>query len=160
MSEHDPKAYQAEVEERWGHTGSYAQSKRRTGSYTPDDWARISGKKGERIINIRTLIAGHAIGDDRRVTDVPGRSHELTVRGLAPAPAYRVRLASAATTTETKAACSITSTPVRRASAQTSRAPTTRIRKPAVGCGVNAARWTRFCQISHSEIGRITKPWV
>jgi proteasome-associated ATPase len=24
----------------------------------PDDWARISGKKGERIINVRTLISG------------------------------------------------------------------------------------------------------
>jgi proteasome-associated ATPase len=24
----------------------------------PDDWARISGKKGERIVYIRTLIAG------------------------------------------------------------------------------------------------------
>jgi proteasome-associated ATPase len=24
----------------------------------PDDWARISGKKGERIVFIRTLISG------------------------------------------------------------------------------------------------------
>lgn len=24
----------------------------------PDDWARISGRKGERIINVRTLITG------------------------------------------------------------------------------------------------------
>ena len=24
----------------------------------PDDWARISGRKGERIINVRTLISG------------------------------------------------------------------------------------------------------
>ena len=24
----------------------------------PDDWARISGKKGDRIINVRTLITG------------------------------------------------------------------------------------------------------
>ncbi len=24
----------------------------------PDDWARISGKKGERIINVRTLMTG------------------------------------------------------------------------------------------------------
>jgi proteasome-associated ATPase len=24
----------------------------------PDDWARISGKKGERIVYIRTLISG------------------------------------------------------------------------------------------------------
>ena len=24
----------------------------------PDDWARISGRKGERIINVRTLMSG------------------------------------------------------------------------------------------------------
>ena len=24
----------------------------------PDDWARISGRKGERIINVRTMITG------------------------------------------------------------------------------------------------------
>ena len=24
----------------------------------PDDWARISGRKGERIINVRTLLSG------------------------------------------------------------------------------------------------------
>ena len=24
----------------------------------PDDWARVSGRKGERIINVRTLITG------------------------------------------------------------------------------------------------------
>ena len=26
----------------------------------PDDWARISGKKGERIVYIRTLVSGQA----------------------------------------------------------------------------------------------------
>ncbi len=30
----------------------------------PDDWARISGKKGERIVFIRTLIRGKS-GDDQ-----------------------------------------------------------------------------------------------
>jgi proteasome-associated ATPase len=25
---------------------------------SPDDWARISGRKGERIVYIRTLVAG------------------------------------------------------------------------------------------------------
>jgi proteasome-associated ATPase len=26
----------------------------------PDDWARISGRKGERIVNVRTLLRGHS----------------------------------------------------------------------------------------------------
>jgi proteasome-associated ATPase len=28
----------------------------------PDDWARISGKKGERIVYVRTLIEGEGEG--------------------------------------------------------------------------------------------------
>src|SRR5699024_10238743 len=34
----------------------------------PDDWARISGKKGERIVFIRTLVSGKGGGSQ------PGRS--------------------------------------------------------------------------------------
>jgi proteasome-associated ATPase len=30
----------------------------------PDDWAKISGKKGERIVYIRTLVGEHKEGDD------------------------------------------------------------------------------------------------
>ncbi|MFV2000163.1 MAG: proteasome ATPase [Acidimicrobiia bacterium] len=38
----------------------------------PDDWARISGKKGERIVYVRTLIAGD--GDQRAIEAVsPGQ---------------------------------------------------------------------------------------
>jgi len=38
----------------------------------PDDWARISGKKGERIVYVRTLIAGD--GDSRAIEAVtPGQ---------------------------------------------------------------------------------------
>ena len=36
----------------------------------PDDWARISGRKGERIINVRTLITG-AERKDEMVENIP-----------------------------------------------------------------------------------------
>jgi proteasome-associated ATPase len=35
----------------------------------PDDWARISGKKGERIVYIRTLISGGKGADSGRAID-------------------------------------------------------------------------------------------
>ena len=35
----------------------------------PDDWARISGKKGERIVFIRTLVTGKRGGDTGRSID-------------------------------------------------------------------------------------------
>ena len=40
----------------------------------PDDWARISGKKGERIVYVRTLIDGDGDGESRTIEAVtPGQ---------------------------------------------------------------------------------------
>ena len=36
----------------------------------PDDWARISGRKGERIINVRTLITGINRNEGRSIEDI------------------------------------------------------------------------------------------
>ena len=38
----------------------------------PDDWARISGKKGERIVYIRTLITGKDGAEPGRSIDQVG----------------------------------------------------------------------------------------
>ena len=35
----------------------------------PDDWARISGKKGERIVYIRTLVSGKSGNEAGRSID-------------------------------------------------------------------------------------------
>ena len=43
MSEHEQ--YAAEVKERWGDTEAYAESARRTKSYTEADWVRIKGEE-------------------------------------------------------------------------------------------------------------------
>jgi proteasome-associated ATPase len=40
----------------------------------PDDWARISGKKGERIVYIRTLVSGGKAGDTGRSIDTIGNT--------------------------------------------------------------------------------------
>ena len=44
FGERDPAQYEAEVQERWGETDAYAQSKRRTTSYSKDDWLRIKAE--------------------------------------------------------------------------------------------------------------------
>ena len=36
----------------------------------PDDWAKISGKKGERITYVRTLITGEGMGSSKMVDGV------------------------------------------------------------------------------------------
>jgi DNA-binding transcriptional MerR regulator len=43
-----PEEYEAEAEQRWGETEAWAQSKRRTTSYSKDDWLRIKAE-GEDI---------------------------------------------------------------------------------------------------------------
>ena len=45
FGEHDPAQYDAEVEERWGETDAYAQSKRKTAAYSKDDWLRIKAEQ-------------------------------------------------------------------------------------------------------------------
>ena len=49
----------------------------------PDDWARISGKKGERIVYIRTLISRQA-GHRGRPVDRHGREHRPVLVGEGP----------------------------------------------------------------------------
>ena len=44
FGEHDPAQYEAEVEERWGDTDAYAESKRKTAAYSKDDWVRIKAE--------------------------------------------------------------------------------------------------------------------
>ena len=46
FGEHDPAQYEAEVEERWGETDAYAQSKRKTAAYSKEDWLRIKAEGG------------------------------------------------------------------------------------------------------------------
>ena len=63
----------------------------------PDDWARISGKKGERIVYIRTLISGK--GSGVRSGDRHDRQHRPVplsrVRSTSERPAARARPAVA-----------------------------------------------------------------
>ncbi len=43
----DPKDYEDEARERWGHTDAYAESARRTKNYQPEDWARLKAEANE-----------------------------------------------------------------------------------------------------------------
>jgi len=43
----------------------------------PDDWARISGKKGERIVFVRTVVAGKSGASSRRIENVTSTGQYL-----------------------------------------------------------------------------------
>ena len=55
----DPSAYEAETEQRWGDTEAFAESKRRTQRYTPEDWQRL---KAEQAAIYRAAFEALAAG--------------------------------------------------------------------------------------------------
>lgn len=70
----DPAQYEDEAKQRWGHTDAYAESARRTKSYTKEDWARF--KEEQAAITgdaVRAKEAGKR-PDDVEVMDIAERA--------------------------------------------------------------------------------------
>jgi hypothetical protein len=64
----DPSRYEGEVQDRWGDTDSYAVSRRRTGSYTEEDWKRQRQESDDNIAAFVELLgAGVSVTDVRAV---------------------------------------------------------------------------------------------
>lgn len=70
MSELDQHEHEAEAYERWGDTEAYAESSRRTKSYTDADWTRIKGELSEIEQGLADAMADTAPSDGERATDL------------------------------------------------------------------------------------------
>ena len=57
----DPSRHAGEARERWGDTDAYAESHRRTSSYSKDDWARMRAEQEDLE---RRMAAAMAAGSD------------------------------------------------------------------------------------------------
>ncbi|MFI2372440.1 MerR family transcriptional regulator [Streptomyces sp. NPDC018833] len=66
----DPDQYQEEVEERWGGTDAYAESRRRSASYTKEDWLRIQRESDEITRRFVALMEAGAAADSGEAMDV------------------------------------------------------------------------------------------
>ena len=82
FGEHDPAQYEAEVEERWGDTDAYAESKRKTAAYSKDDWVRIKAEMediGNRWVAVMRSGAAARLGrgDGRRGGEPAAHQPEL-----------------------------------------------------------------------------------
>jgi len=53
----DPAAYETEVEERWGHTEAFAQSKRRTQAYSAQQWEEIKSESDAILHRVAEAVA-------------------------------------------------------------------------------------------------------
>lgn len=65
--------YAAEAEERWGDTDAWAQSRRRTGQYTRDDWVEVKAEQDAITGAFAELLGADVPAEDPRAMDVAER---------------------------------------------------------------------------------------
>ena len=70
FGDHDPAQYEAEVEERWGETDAYQESKRRTRGYSKADWQRIKAEMEEIGHRFVAAMQSGAAADSEQAMDV------------------------------------------------------------------------------------------
>ncbi len=70
FGEHDPEQYEAEVEQRWGDTDAYAQSKRKTAAYSKEDWLRIKAEGADVEARFAAALRAGVPADSEQAMDV------------------------------------------------------------------------------------------
>ena len=70
FGENDPSQYDAEVEERWGETDAYRESRRRTSSYTKDDWLRIKAEGADVERRFAEALRSGTAADSEQAMEV------------------------------------------------------------------------------------------
>ena len=70
FGDHDPSQYDAEVEERWGETDAYRESRRRTSSYTKDDWLRIKAEGADVERRFAEALRSGTAADSEQAMEV------------------------------------------------------------------------------------------
>ncbi len=69
----DPSEHEQETEERWGKADGYAESIRRTKSYTKADWARLKAEASEISHTFLALMASGAPADAQEAIEVAAK---------------------------------------------------------------------------------------
>lgn len=86
FGEHDPAQYDAEVEERWGETEAYAQSKRRTAARTKDDWLRIKAEGADVETRFAEALRSGVPADSARAMDIAEEHRQQITRNFYDCP--------------------------------------------------------------------------
>ncbi|MBM7168403.1 MerR family transcriptional regulator [Streptomyces sp. G44] len=69
FGDHDPDQYAEEAERRWGGTEAYREARRRSASYTKDDWKRINGELDAIHARMAELLAQGVAADSDAAMD-------------------------------------------------------------------------------------------
>ena len=86
FGEFDPDQYEEEVQERWGETDAYAQSKRRTSSYTKEDWVRIKAEGEDVEARFAAALAAGVPADSEQAMDVAEEHRQQISRNFYDCP--------------------------------------------------------------------------
>jgi len=82
----DPDQYEEEVQERWGETDAYAQSKRRTSAYTKDDWVRIKAEGEDVEARFAAALAAGVPADSEQAMDLAEEHRQQISRNFYDCP--------------------------------------------------------------------------
>jgi DNA-binding transcriptional MerR regulator len=74
----DAAKYEAEAEQRWGHTAAFQESKRRTARYSADDWKRFGAEQAAIMSDAFALLSAGERPDSTAARAVAER-HRLAI---------------------------------------------------------------------------------
>ncbi|ADB73058.1 MerR family transcriptional regulator [Geodermatophilus obscurus] len=81
-----PEEYEAEAEERWGDTEAWAQSQRRTRSYTKEDWVRIKAEGDDVERRFAEAMRSGVPAHSEQAMDVAEEHRQLISRNFYDCP--------------------------------------------------------------------------
>jgi MerR family transcriptional regulator, thiopeptide resistance regulator len=80
----DPKAYEQEAKERWGHTDAYKESQRRANSYSKEDWERFRAENGAITDALVSALNAGKKPDEPEVMDLAEQARLIIDRWFYP----------------------------------------------------------------------------
>lgn len=80
----DPAKYETEVEERWGASAAYRESKRRRAGMTPEDWRQANGEQAAVYAELAAEQAAGKRADDPAVAALVERHRQVIERWFYP----------------------------------------------------------------------------
>jgi DNA-binding transcriptional MerR regulator len=86
FGEQDPAQYDAEVEERWGDTGAYQESRRRTAAYSTVDWLRIKAEGEDVERRFAAALASGVPADSAEAMDLAEEHRQQISRNFYDCP--------------------------------------------------------------------------
>ena len=80
----DPSQYAEEVTRRWGHTGAYRESARRTSRYAEKDWERIRDENAAVLARMLAVFDRGVVPVDTEAMDVAEAARRAIDRAFYP----------------------------------------------------------------------------